>query len=123
LRDVGDDLPARRGKPGVGILIAGNERVTQIFRDLPGMYMEKWRGRISGSELRISGPSIEEAKEMIVKELGPLKAAAIDLLLYGRDKMTANVVNDPISKQNYVTMHGLFIAIRKLQKRQSSKAN
>jgi hypothetical protein len=116
LREIGDALPARGGRPGMGILIAGNERVMEIFRDRPGMYMEKWRGRINQIELRVIGPSIEEAKGIILKELGQLKAEAVNTILYGKDGKGANVVEDPVSGENYVTAHGLFHAIRRIQK-------
>ena len=125
LREICDALPARNGRPGMGLLVVGNEKVMEIFRDRPGMYMEKWRGRINQHELRVIGPSVEEAREMVIAELGAAKASAIDLLIYG-DKArgwAANVVLDPASGDNYVTTHGLFAAIRRVQQLKNKKVN
>lgn len=125
LREICDALPARHGRPGMGLLVVGNEKVMEIFRDRPGMYMEKWRGRINQHELRVVGPSVEEAREIVIAELGAAKASAIDLLIYG-DKTkgwAANVVLDPVSGKNYVTAHGLFAAIRRVQKLRNQKVN
>jgi hypothetical protein len=116
LREIGDALPARGNRAGVGILIVGNEGVMDIFRDRPGMYMEKWKGRISQVERRVIGPSIEKAKGIILSELGQLKTANVNTILYGKDGRTSNVVQDPVSGEDYVTAHGLFHAIRRIQK-------
>jgi len=125
LREVCDALPARKGRPGLGLLIVGNEKVMEIFRDRPGMYMEKWRGRINQRELRVIGPSVAEAREMVAKELGSSNPKAIDKLIYGDPErgMMANVVKDPVSGEDYVTTHGLFNAIRRVQKLRNRKVN
>jgi hypothetical protein len=117
LREVGDLLRAGRGRPGVGILIAGNEKVMQIFRDRPGVYFEKWRGRVQQDELRVIGPSLEEGHEMMLAELGPLTDKFIATILGGC------TVNDPVTGNDYVTAHRLFNAIREKARLRNRKLN
>jgi DNA transposition AAA+ family ATPase len=110
LREMGDLARAVRSKPGLGILIAGNERVMEIFRDRPGVYLEKWRGRVQQDELRVVGPSLEEGRAMMLAELGPLTDKFIATILAGC------TVKDPVSGKDYVTAHRLFNAIREKQR-------
>ena len=106
LREMGDLARVGRGRAGLGILIAGNERVMQIFRDRPGIYLEKWRGRVQQDELQVIGPSLEEGRAMMLAELGPLTDRYIAAILAGC------TVKDPVSGKVYVTAHRLFNAIR-----------
>jgi len=106
LREIGDLARARPGHPGLGILVAGNERVMQIFENRRGVSLEKWRGRIQQRELRVLGPSAEEAARILREELPELK----DELL--RKGVSENTVCDPISRKRYINMHRLFNTIR-----------
>jgi hypothetical protein len=124
LREIGDLArvrPAEAGRParaGLGILVAGNERVMQIFENRRGVYFEKWRGRIQQEELRVVGPSSAEARAMVAGELGELKeTTAADIV----EKCT---VDDPVTHRHYVNAHRLFNAIRDFREaRAKRKAN
>jgi DNA transposition AAA+ family ATPase len=70
LRELGDLCRARPGRAGIGILVAGNERVWKIFEDRRSVYFEKWRARIEDEGLRVIGPSAQEAEQMLAGELG-----------------------------------------------------
>lgn len=109
LREIGDLARARPGRAGVGILVAGNERVMQIFENRRGVYFEKWRGRIEQQELRVLGPSVEEAAGILAEELGELKEKTVQVILDGC------MVADPVSRKSYVNMHRLFNAIRAMK--------
>ena len=113
LREIGDLARARPGRAGVGILVAGNEKVMQIFENRRGVYFEKWRGRIEQQELRVLGPTAEEGTEILAKELGELKEKTVRLILDGC------MVADPVSRKNYVNMHRLFNAIRSVRARRA----
>jgi hypothetical protein len=121
LRELGDLARARTGHPGIGILVAGNERVMQIFENRRGVYFEKWRGRIEQDGLRVIGPSAEEAAGIMRGELGELKQATVEAVVEGC------MVDDPVSHKRYVNAHRLFNAIRKIREKRggngSGKAN
>jgi hypothetical protein len=111
LREIGDLARARIGAPGIGILMAGNERVMDIFRDRRGVYFEKWRGRIEQKELRVLGPSPEEAARILEEELGALKEQTRQAVI------ERCMVTDPVSHRGYVNMHRLWNAIRQVKTR------
>jgi hypothetical protein len=114
VREVGDLVRAGAGRAGVGILVAGNERVMQIFENRRGVYFEKWRGRIEQEGLRVIGPSAEEAAGIMRGELGELKAATVETVVEGC------LVDDPVSRKKYVNAHRLFNAIRKIREKRGS---
>jgi type II secretory pathway predicted ATPase ExeA len=114
LREIGD--LARTGRARLGILIAGNERVMEIFRDRPGVYMEKWRGRIQQDELRVIGPSVDEGRAMLEAELGPHSGLNFERILEGC------TVLDPVCGKKYVTAHRLFNAVREARKHLRARA-
>jgi DNA transposition AAA+ family ATPase len=114
LREIGDLARTRPGHAGVGILVAGNERVMQIFENRRGVYFEKWRGRIEQKGLRVVGPSVEEAEEILAAEVGELKEKAIRMIVDGC------MAADPVSRKGYVNMHRLFSAIRQVKARRGS---
>lgn len=114
LREIGDLCRARPGKAGIGILIAGNERVMQIFSDRQGVYLEKWRARIQQRELRVIGPSPEEARGILVSELGELREKTLAAIV---DECT---VEDPVTRKRYVNAHRLFNAIREAQRKRTN---
>lgn len=110
LRELGDLARARPGRPGLGILIAGNERVWQIFENRRSVYLEKWRARIEDEKARVIGPSQQEAAAMLAGELGALKAQTIEAIL-----RPPVVTEDPESRRTYVNAHRLFRVIAKMR--------
>jgi DNA transposition AAA+ family ATPase len=114
LRELGDLARAGLGRAGLGILVAGNERVMQIFENRRGVYFEKWRGRIEQEGLRVIGPSAEEAAGIMRGELGELKPATVETVVEGC------LVDDPVSRKKYVNAHRLFNAIRKIREKRGS---
>lgn len=117
LRELGDLARTRPGQSGIGMLVAGNERVMEIFQDRPGINFEKWRGRIEQEGLRVLGPSPEEARGILRGELGELKEATVTVLIEGC------LVDDPVSKKRYVNMHRLFNAIRDMKKKRGGNGH
>lgn len=102
LREIGD-----LARPKVGILVVGNERVAaNIFQNRRSFSFEKWRGRIEQEELRVLGPSEEEATRIVAEELGVSRKEPVQRLVEGC------MVQDPISRKRYVSMHRLFNSIK-----------
>jgi hypothetical protein len=101
---------ARPGRAGIGVLVAGNERVWKIFEDRRSTYLEKWRARIEDEGLRVIGPSRQEAAQMLAGELGDLKPATVESIT------EACTSQDPESRRHYVNAHRLFKVIGKMKK-------
>jgi DNA transposition AAA+ family ATPase len=110
LREIGDRARVRPGQAGVGILVAGNERVMQIFDNRRGVYFEKWRARIEQQELRVTGPAADEAEMILRGELGEVKKAT------SAHVVECCTVQDPVSHKSYVNAHRLFNTIRNMQR-------
>ena len=73
VRRLGDLL---RGK--LGLIVAGNEQIISLFKPRQGRYFEQWRSRIEQRELRVLGPTREEARGMVMAELGEAKDAQVE---------------------------------------------
>ncbi len=101
LREIGD-----LGRQRVGILVAGNEQLMQIFSPRRNVHFEQWRSRAQQKEVRVLGPSRDEARRMLRGELGELKDETVKLLL---DPCS---VSDPVSGTKYVSARRLFNSIR-----------
>jgi hypothetical protein len=113
LREVGD-----LGRQRVGILVAGNEQVMQIFSPRRNVHFEQWRSRAQQKEMRVLGPSRDEARRMLRGELGELKEETAKLIL---DQCA---VQDPVSGSEYVSARRLFNSIRDFREaRERKKAN
>jgi hypothetical protein len=112
LREIGD-----WGRGRVGILIAGNERVKEIFEPRRKVYFAQWRGRVNQMEVEVLGPSREEARGMIAGELGEYSPAKTELML---DETTEK---DPVSHKEYISTHPLFLAIRDVLAIRAKRAN
>ena len=110
VRELGDLARTRPGRAGIGILVAGNERIWKIFEDRKSTYFEKWRARIEDEGLRVVGPSPHEAGQMLAGELGELKPATVEAII------EACTAQDPESKRRYVNAHRLFKTIEKMRK-------
>lgn len=100
LREIGD-----LGRDRIGILVAGNEQVMQIFSPRRSVHFEQWRSRAQQKEVRVLGPSREEARRMLRGELGDLKEETAKLII---DPCT---VPDPVSGSKYVSARRLFNSI------------
>jgi len=100
VRRLGDLL---RGK--LGLIVAGNEQIISLFKPRNGRYFEQWRSRIEQRELRVLGPSREEARGMAMAELGKASDDQVTGLL---DDCT---VTDPISKKKYISARRMFFTI------------
>jgi type II secretory pathway predicted ATPase ExeA len=116
LRELGDLARARAGRAGIGILIAGNERVWKIFEDRKSVYLEKWRARVEQLGLRVIGPSESEGATMLRGELGELGQRRVE------DALEACAAQDPESKRRYINAHRLFNIIARARKRGNGKA-
>jgi hypothetical protein len=113
LRRLGDLL---RGK--LGLIVAGNEQIISLFRPRQGRYFEQWRSRIEQRELRVLGPSREEARGMVTAELAVATDAQIRGLL---DDCT---VADPLSRKKYISARRMFFAIDTIRDlREKSRKN
>lgn len=101
LRELGDVARAK-----VGILVAGNEQVLRLFEARRSIHFEQWRSRIQQRELRVLGPSREEARTMILGEIPGMRAKQIEALLAGC------AVNDPVTRREYINARRLFNTLR-----------
>jgi hypothetical protein len=100
VRRLGDMLRGR-----MGLIVAGNEQIIRLFKPRQGRYFEQWRSRIEQRELRVLGPSREEARGIVVAELGQATDTQIKGLL---DDCT---VTDPLSRKKYISARRMFFAI------------
>jgi type II secretory pathway predicted ATPase ExeA len=113
LRRLGDLL---RGK--LGLIVAGNEQIIYLFKERQGRYFEQWRSRIEQRELRVLGPTREEARGMAMAELGEATEAQVNGLL---DDCT---VKAPLSGKKYISARRLFFAIENIRDlREKRRAN
>jgi type II secretory pathway predicted ATPase ExeA len=111
LRRLGDHAGER-----MGILVAGNEQVEQLFEPRRRMFFEQWRSRIEQKKLRVLGPARDEARAMIAGELGEIKESAAAILL---DKCT---VRDPVSGRSYINARRLFNSLRDAGEERAARA-
>lgn len=110
IRRLGDLL---RGK--LGLIVAGNEAIVSLFRPRQGHYFEQWRSRIEQKELRVLGPTREEARRILIAEVG----AGTDEQVSGTlDDCT---VTDPLGRKKYISARRLFFAIRDILKRRERR--
>ena len=112
LREMGD-LCRRR----MGILVAGNEGVLHLFDSRQGIYFEQWRSRVQQIEVKVLGPSREEARRMLLSELGERHQAKFDGIIDGC------TVLDPITDKKYVNAHRLFQFVRSVKEGAARRTN
>jgi DNA transposition AAA+ family ATPase len=114
IRDIAD---ASHGK--MGILIAGNDQVTEIFKNRRGINFEQWRSRVEQKSIVLLGLAPEEAQEIAHTELPQLKPEAIKELV---QRSTVQHINPEAGKlQNYVNARRLFNAIRDFREATESR--
>ena len=112
LRRLGDALPVKSGRPGLGLLVAGNEDILRLFEPRRGNYFGRWRDRIEQKEVRVLGPSQSEAREIVRAELGEgLPEQVVN------QPVESSTVKDPVSGKQYVSTHRLFHALEAFRRK------
>jgi len=112
LRRLGDSLPVLPGRPGLGLLVAGNEDILRLFEPRRENYFGRWRDRIEQKEVRVLGPSQSEAREIVRAELGEgLPEQVIN------QPVESSTVKDPVSGKQYVSTHRLFHALEAFRRK------
>lgn len=113
VRRLGDLL---HGK--LGLIVAGNDQILNLFKPRLGRYFEQWRSRIEHRELRVLGPTRDEARQMVMAELCEAKDTQVSTML---DECT---VTDPQSRKQYISARRMFHRIESiLEMRAKRKAN
>lgn len=92
LRRLGD---LSRGR--VGVVVAGNEQVMNLFEARRRTSMGQWRSRVEQRRLRVYGPSEAEARDIAQQEAGPLSDRQLDFLI-GKSTDT-----DPLSEEREIS--------------------
>jgi hypothetical protein len=110
VRRLGDLL---RGK--LGMIVAGNEQILSLFSPRKGRYFEQWRSRIEQREVRVLGPTRDEARRMLIGELGAGTPAQIEGTL---DDCT---VTDPLTRKKYINARRMFLAIADVRDRREKR--
>jgi hypothetical protein len=110
VRRLGDLL---RGK--LGMIVAGNEQILSLFNPRRGRYFEQWRSRIEQREVRVLGPTRNEARAILTGELGGGTPAQIEGTL---DDCT---VADPLTRRKYINARRMFFAIADIRERRESR--
>jgi hypothetical protein len=110
LRRLGDLL---RGK--LGMIVAGNEQILSLFNPRKGHYFEQWRSRIEQREVRVLGPTRDEARRMLIAELGGGTSTQIEGTL---DDCT---VTDPLTRKKYINARRMFFAIADIRERREKR--
>src|SRR5208282_1030998 len=110
VRRLGDLLRQK-----LGLIVAGNEQIVSLFRPRLGRYFEQWRSRIEQREMRVLGPTREEARGIVIEELGEAKDSQVESLL------NDCAVTDPLSKKKYINARRLFFAIENIRDRREKR--
>jgi type II secretory pathway predicted ATPase ExeA len=104
LREIGD-LAGNR----IGILVAGNEQVLDLFEPRRKVHFEQWRSRIQQLEECVLGPGRPEARRMILGELPGTSSSQVEAIIDGCE------VKDPKTHKAYVNARRLFNTLRDLR--------
>jgi type II secretory pathway predicted ATPase ExeA len=104
LREIGD-LAGNR----MGILVAGNEQVLDLFEPRRKVHFEQWRSRIQQLEECVLGPSRAESRRMILGELPGSGSSQVEAIIDGCE------VKDPKTGKTYVNARRLFNTLRDLR--------
>jgi type II secretory pathway predicted ATPase ExeA len=104
LREIGD-LAGNR----IGILVAGNEQVLDLFEPRRKVHFEQWRSRIQQLEECVLGPARAEARRMILGELPGTGPSQVEAIIDGCE------VKDPKTGKTYVNARRLFNTLRDLR--------
>lgn len=110
VRRLGDLL---RGK--LGMIVAGNEQIFSLFKPRQGRYFEQWRSRIEQREVRVLGPTWNEARGMLTAELEGGTPAQIDGTLKDCE------VTDPLTRKKYINARRMFFAINDVRERREKR--
>lgn len=112
LRRIGD-----RARDRMGILVAGNEEVLDLFRPRRRTYFEQWRSRVEQEEAHVLGPTVAEARRILASEIAGIKEAVAEEIISG------TTVQDPLSKKRYVNARRLFNTIRTFRRAAKKRTN
>jgi hypothetical protein len=104
LREIGD-LAGNR----MGILVAGNEQVLDLFEPRRKVHFEQWRSRIQQLEECVFGPARAEARRMILGELPGTSSSQVEATIDGCE------VKDPETHKPYVNARRLFNTLRDMR--------
>jgi hypothetical protein len=103
LREIGD-LAGNH----MGILVAGNEQVLDLFEPRRKVHFEQWRSRIQQLEECVLGPARPEARRMILGELPGTSSSQVEAIIDGCE------VKDPKTQKAYINARRLFNTLRDL---------
>jgi type II secretory pathway predicted ATPase ExeA len=96
----------------VGVIIAGNEQVVNLFEARRRTSMGQWRSRVEQRRLRVYGPSEAEAREIARQELGTsLSDRQIEFLIK-RSIDTDPLPEEDGTQRKYVNLRRMFNAMR-----------
>jgi type II secretory pathway predicted ATPase ExeA len=104
LREIGDLAGSR-----MGILVAGNEQVLDLFNPRRKVHFEQWRSRIQQLEECVLGPARAEARRMILGELPGTSSSQVEAIIDGCE------VKEPKSGKTYINVRRLFNTLRDLR--------
>ncbi len=107
LRRLGD---LARGM--VGVIVAGNEQVVNLFEARRRTSMGQWRSRVEQRRLRVYGPSESEAREIARQELGSAASDRQSEFLIKRSIDTDPLPDEKGKQRTYVNLRRMFNAIR-----------
>ena len=110
VRRLGDLL---HGK--LGLIVAGNEQIVNLFHPRRGRYFEQWRSRIEQREVRVLGPTRNEARGMLIAELGGGTPAQLD------GTLNDCTVTDPLTRKSYVNIRRFFSVISEVRERREQR--
>ena len=117
LRRLGD---LSRGR--VGVIVAGNEQVMNLFEARRRTSMGQWRSRVEQRRLRVFGPSPDECREIAMREFeGRLNQKVIDFLI-GKSMDKDPLPGPKGETYEYVNLRRMFNAMRDYR-RTRAKAN
>ncbi len=102
-----------RGK--LGLIVAGNDQIMNLFKPRRGRYFEQWRSRVEQKTVRVLGPTRDEARHMLIAEVGDGTDEQVNGTL---DDCT---VIDPLTRKKYISARRLFLAIRDILKRRARR--
>lgn len=96
----------------VGVIVAGNEQVVNLFEARRRTSMGQWRSRVEQRRLRVYGPSDSEARKIARQELGSAASdQQIEFLIKG--SIDTDPLPDEKGKQwTYVNLRRMFNTIR-----------
>jgi len=107
LRRLGD---LSRGR--MGVIVAGNEQVVNLFEARKHTSMGQWRSRVEQRRLRVYGPSETESRDIAQREFNhTLSDRQLDFLI-GKSTDTDPLPDEGGKRANYINLRRMFNAMR-----------